>query len=75
VTSIFLFGAAKLYYDWRNRYVTLYSLPDLYANHTRQNAAKWQAMTPEQKETYLRENPVMTNKRYVTSLELEVDGR
>ncbi|KAL2854566.1 major facilitator superfamily domain-containing protein [Aspergillus pseudodeflectus] len=47
VTSMFLFGAAKVYYDWRNR----------------QNAAKWQALTPEQKETYLRENPVMTNKR------------
>ncbi|KAL2838267.1 major facilitator superfamily domain-containing protein [Aspergillus pseudoustus] len=47
VTSFFLFIAAKLYYDWRNR----------------QNAAKWDALTAEQRETYLRENPVMNNKR------------
>ncbi|KAL3471244.1 major facilitator superfamily domain-containing protein [Aspergillus californicus] len=47
VTSMFLFGAAKVYYEWRNR----------------QNAAKWDALSSEQKATYLRENPVLHNKR------------
>ncbi|OJJ64969.1 hypothetical protein ASPSYDRAFT_84955 [Aspergillus sydowii CBS 593.65] len=47
VASMFLFTAAKLYYDWRNR----------------QNAAKWNALTSEQREAYLRENSVMNNER------------
>ncbi|OJI99093.1 hypothetical protein ASPVEDRAFT_69584 [Aspergillus versicolor CBS 583.65] len=47
VASMFLFTAAKLYYDWRNR----------------QNAAKWNALTSEQREAYLREHSVMNNKR------------
>lgn len=29
----------------------------------RQNAAKWNALTSEQREAYLRENSVMNNKR------------
>ncbi|KAL4909347.1 hypothetical protein BDW74DRAFT_187519 [Aspergillus multicolor] len=45
--SIFLFLGAKVYYDWRNR----------------QNKAKWEAMSSEQREAYLRQNPLMTNKR------------
>ncbi|KAL4780625.1 major facilitator superfamily domain-containing protein [Aspergillus varians] len=47
VVSGVLFIAAKLYYDWRNR----------------QNAAKWGALTSEQREVYLRENPLLNNKR------------
>ncbi|KAL4874400.1 major facilitator superfamily domain-containing protein [Aspergillus karnatakaensis] len=47
VTSAFLFVAAKGYYDWRNR----------------RNAAKWEALTSEQREQYLRDNPILTNKR------------
>ncbi|KAL4861787.1 hypothetical protein BDV12DRAFT_207770 [Aspergillus spectabilis] len=47
VTSMFLFVAAKVYYDWRNR----------------RNAAKWEALTSEQREVYLRDNPLLTNKR------------
>ncbi|KAL6239646.1 hypothetical protein BDW75DRAFT_249733 [Aspergillus navahoensis] len=47
VVSIFLFVAAKVYYVWRNR----------------QNKARWEALTGEQREAYLRENLVMTNKR------------
>ncbi|KAL5003232.1 major facilitator superfamily domain-containing protein [Aspergillus recurvatus] len=47
VVSIFLFIAAKIYYVWRNR----------------QNKARWEALSSEQREAYLRENPVMTNKR------------
>ncbi|KAJ5676182.1 Major facilitator superfamily domain general substrate transporter, partial [Penicillium macrosclerotiorum] len=49
VVSLFLFVAAKFYYDWWNRY----------------NASKWDAMTSTEREAYLRENPVLTNKRYV----------
>ncbi|KAL4771334.1 major facilitator superfamily domain-containing protein [Aspergillus nidulans var. acristatus] len=49
VVSIFLFISAKVYYVWRNR--------------SRQNKAKWDALSSEQRESYLRENPVMTNKR------------
>ncbi|KAL4980144.1 major facilitator superfamily domain-containing protein [Aspergillus desertorum] len=49
VVSIFLFIAAKVYYVWRNR--------------SRQNKARWDALSGEQREAYLRENPVMTNKR------------
>ncbi|KAJ6086799.1 hypothetical protein N7467_005713 [Penicillium canescens] len=47
VSGIALFIAAKFYYDWRNK----------------QNAAQWNAMTTEERELYLRENPVLTNKR------------
>ncbi|KAF3014341.1 hypothetical protein E8E15_003623 [Penicillium rubens] len=47
VVSGFLFIFAKFYYDWWNR----------------RNTAKWDAMTSEQREFYLRENPVLTNKR------------
>ncbi|KAL4966721.1 major facilitator superfamily domain-containing protein [Aspergillus stella-maris] len=47
VASMFLFSVAKVYYDWRNR----------------RNAAKWEALTTNQRETYLRENPVLNNKR------------
>ncbi|KXG45692.1 Major facilitator superfamily domain, general substrate transporter [Penicillium griseofulvum] len=47
VVSGFLFIFAKFYYDWWNR----------------RNSAKWNAMTREQRELYLRENPVLTNKR------------
>ncbi|KAJ6026593.1 hypothetical protein N7460_011410 [Penicillium canescens] len=47
VSGIVLFIAAKFYYDWRNK----------------QNAAQWNAMTSEERELYLRENPVLTNKR------------
>ncbi|KAJ6085068.1 hypothetical protein N7499_004697 [Penicillium canescens] len=47
VSGIVLFIAAKFYYDWRNK----------------QNAAQWDAMTSEERELYLRENPVLTNKR------------
>ncbi|OQE74633.1 hypothetical protein PENNAL_c0076G04527 [Penicillium nalgiovense] len=47
VISGFLFVFAKYYYDWWNR----------------RNTAKWDAMTSEQRELYLRENPVLTNKR------------
>ncbi|KAL4801067.1 major facilitator superfamily domain-containing protein [Aspergillus venezuelensis] len=50
VASMCLFSAAKAYYDWHNR-------------HRRRNAAKWEALTTEQRETYLRENPVLNNKR------------
>ncbi|KAL3432155.1 major facilitator superfamily domain-containing protein [Aspergillus tetrazonus] len=49
VGSIFLFISAKVYYVWRNK--------------SRQNKAKWDALSSEQREAYLRENPVMTNKR------------
>ncbi|KAJ5490159.1 Major facilitator superfamily domain general substrate transporter [Penicillium expansum] len=47
VVSGFLFAVAKFYYDWWNK----------------KNSAKWNAMTSEQREYYLRENPVLTNKR------------
>ncbi|KAJ5087567.1 hypothetical protein N7456_011183 [Penicillium angulare] len=47
VTSFAIFLTAKFYYMWLNK----------------RNAAKWAAMSSEQKENYLRENPVMTNKR------------
>ncbi|KAL4919518.1 major facilitator superfamily domain-containing protein [Aspergillus aurantiobrunneus] len=47
VSSMVMFSAAKLYYDWRNR----------------RNAAKWAALTSAQREAYLRENPVLNNKR------------
>ncbi|KAJ5729608.1 uncharacterized protein N7483_004116 [Penicillium malachiteum] len=47
VVSFFLFISAKFYYDWLNR----------------RNAAKWEAMTSEQREQYLSENPILTNKR------------
>ncbi|KAL4925429.1 major facilitator superfamily domain-containing protein [Aspergillus undulatus] len=47
VASMFLFGSAKVYYDWQNR----------------RNAAKWEAMSTEQREAYLRQNPVLNNKR------------
>ncbi|KAJ5366493.1 Major facilitator superfamily domain general substrate transporter [Penicillium brevicompactum] len=47
IVSGFLFIAAKFYYDWWNK----------------RNATKWNAMTSEQRELYLRENPVLTNKR------------
>ncbi|KAJ6014263.1 hypothetical protein N7540_008854 [Penicillium herquei] len=47
VVSFFLFVSAKFYYDWLNR----------------RNAAKWEAMTSEQREQYLSENPILTNKR------------
>ncbi|KAL4742728.1 major facilitator superfamily domain-containing protein [Aspergillus similis] len=49
VVSIFLFISAKAYYVWRNR--------------SRQNKARWEALSSEQREAYLREHPVMTNKR------------
>ncbi|KAJ5158818.1 uncharacterized protein N7500_008469 [Penicillium coprophilum] len=47
VVSGFLFVFSKFYYDYWNR----------------KNSAKWDAMTSEQRELYLRENPVLTNKR------------
>ncbi|KAJ5386006.1 hypothetical protein N7509_008547 [Penicillium cosmopolitanum] len=47
VVSMALFVAAKFYYDWWNRH----------------NAAKWNALTHEQREIYLSENKIMTNKR------------
>ncbi|KAJ5766280.1 uncharacterized protein N7511_003896 [Penicillium nucicola] len=47
VSGIALFIAAKFYYDWCNR----------------KNATQWNAMTSEERELYLRENPVLTNKR------------
>ncbi|KAJ5618292.1 hypothetical protein N7528_006935 [Penicillium herquei] len=47
VVSFFLFISAKFYYDWLNR----------------RNAAKWDAMTSEQREQYLSENPILNNKR------------
>ncbi|KAL2862283.1 major facilitator superfamily domain-containing protein [Aspergillus lucknowensis] len=47
VASFFLFIGAKVYYGWRNR----------------RNTAKWEALTGEQREEYLRENSVMSNKR------------
>ncbi|KAJ5687944.1 hypothetical protein N7536_010563 [Penicillium majusculum] len=47
VVSGFLFVGAKFYYDWWNKH----------------NSTKWDAMTSEQRELYLRENPVLTNKR------------
>ncbi|KAJ5765886.1 hypothetical protein N7520_005445 [Penicillium odoratum] len=47
VVSLFLFIGSKFYYDWCNK----------------RNAAKWDAMTSEQREDYLRETPIMTNKR------------
>ncbi|CAG8167715.1 unnamed protein product [Penicillium salamii] len=48
IASGALFVAAKFYYDWWNK----------------RNSSKWNAMTSEQREQYLRENPVLTNKRY-----------
>ncbi|KAL4753318.1 hypothetical protein BDW72DRAFT_210477 [Aspergillus terricola var. indicus] len=48
VVTIFLFISAKVYYVWRN---------------SRQNKARWEALSSEQREAYLRENPVLTNKR------------
>ncbi|KAJ5827336.1 hypothetical protein N7447_004099 [Penicillium robsamsonii] len=47
VVSGFLFIFSKFYYDYWNR----------------KNSTKWDAMTSEQREFYLRENPVLTNKR------------
>ncbi|KAJ5186193.1 hypothetical protein N7449_010957 [Penicillium cf. viridicatum] len=47
VASGFLFVLASFYYDWWNKH----------------NSTKWNAMTSEQREIYLRENPVLTNKR------------
>ncbi|KAJ5641256.1 hypothetical protein N7490_005256 [Penicillium lividum] len=47
VVSLFMFIGSKFYYDWCNK----------------RNAAKWDAMTSEQREDYLRGNPIMTNKR------------
>ncbi|KAL4893685.1 major facilitator superfamily domain-containing protein [Aspergillus ambiguus] len=47
IVSIFLFVASKLYYDFCNR----------------RNATKWNALTSEERETYLRENKLLTNKR------------
>jgi hypothetical protein len=35
----------------------------MYTDRSRQNKAKWDALSSEQRESYLRENPVMTNKR------------
>ncbi|KAJ5917149.1 Major facilitator superfamily domain general substrate transporter [Penicillium verhagenii] len=47
VVSLVMFIGAKFYYDWCNR----------------QNATKWNALTSEQREEYLRANPTTTNKR------------
>ncbi|KAJ5547425.1 hypothetical protein N7494_005010 [Penicillium frequentans] len=47
VISLFLFVGSKFYYDWCNK----------------RNAEKWNAMTSEQREDYLRETPIMNNKR------------
>ncbi|KAJ5494433.1 hypothetical protein N7463_010520 [Penicillium fimorum] len=47
VVSGFLFIFSKFYYDYWNK----------------KNSTKWDAMTSEQRELYLRENPVLTNKR------------
>ncbi|KAJ5528374.1 hypothetical protein N7513_012533 [Penicillium frequentans] len=47
VISLFLFVGSKFYYDWCNK----------------RNAEKWNAMTREQREDYLRETPIMNNKR------------
>ncbi|KAF7631384.1 permease of the major facilitator superfamily [Aspergillus flavus] len=47
VVSFFLFIGSKLYYDWRNR----------------RNTEKWDALTSEQKQQYVRDNSVMNNKR------------
>ncbi|KAJ6012784.1 Major facilitator superfamily domain general substrate transporter [Penicillium canescens] len=47
VVSMALFVFGKFFYDFWNR----------------KNAATWDAMTSEQREIYLRENPELTNKR------------
>jgi hypothetical protein len=68
VVSGFLFIFAKFYYDWWNRYsfrTRTYKYRAPLLTVYRRNTAKWDAMTSEQREFYLRENPVLTNKRYV----------
>lgn len=72
VYSFFLFIVAKIYYDWKNRYDIIRatcrfpSINNLLFVRTR--AAKWNAMTTEERDAYLAANKDSGNKRCVFTL-------